>query len=149
MVLLDQVCEGEFFNAILPHKKERRYWLERFRQAADHKREIWDYQWTFAMWTQNSMAIIPEVNLISNIGYNEQGTHTKSEKDLFANLPMEAMRFPLKHPKYMIRNHVADKFTTDIAFIHSKLHAVKFMVRKWLLQMEKTRQHTVDADRTE
>jgi hypothetical protein len=146
MQFLREVNGVGLIEAILPNKNERRYWLERFRQAEAHKRDIWDYQWTFAIWMQNAMTIIPEVNLISNIGYNEEGTHTKSDKDLFANLTLEAMEFPLNHPLFMIRHHKADKFTTDIAFIHGKLHAVKFLVKRWFLKREKELQQALDQE---
>jgi hypothetical protein len=145
MKLFDEVLAGNCLEAILPNNNERRYWMERFRQASAHKREIWDYQWTFAIWMQSAMAIIPEVNLISNIGYNAQGTHTKSENDLFANLPTEPMPFPLEHPELVVRNKAADKFTTDIAFIHSKGHALRFLIKRWALEREKNYRN--DANR--
>lgn len=135
--LFPEISSNGWLEAIIPDKKERVYWSERFQQAAANKREIWDYQWTFAMWIQSAMAIIPEVNLISNIGYNKDGTHTKNDKDLLANLPIGAMSFPLKHPNFMIHNHTADRFVTDIAFIHSKAHAIKFIIKKWMLDKEK------------
>jgi hypothetical protein len=146
--LLPHVNSGDWFEAVLPDRYERRYWLARFQQAAAHKREIWDYHWTFAIWSQSALTIIPEVNLITNIGYNEQGTHTKSDNDLFAMIPSYPMQFPLVHPEFMIRHHVADRFTTDIAFIHSKFHALKYLVRRFLLRMEQKASATKPGDLT-
>lgn len=79
--------------------------------------DVWDYQWIFNCWVQNAFAILPNVNLISNIGWGENSTHTRSLDNPSANLPTEAMTFPLAHPPYMTRNREADKFTLENHFV--------------------------------
>jgi len=81
--------------------------LERAYTESSHA-DYWDYQWMFACWAQSGLAIVPTVNLISNIGFGADATHTKSVSDGRANLPTAAMRFPLQHPPYMIRNRDVD-----------------------------------------
>ncbi|MCA1632211.1 MAG: glycosyltransferase family 2 protein [Acidobacteria bacterium] len=66
----------------------------------------WDYQWAFACWTQHALAVLPERNLISNIGFGAMATHTKAVSRE-ANIPVEAMEFPLRHPPYMVHNREA------------------------------------------
>ena len=51
----------------------------------------------YAAWKRRSLTILPEVNLVSNIGYGPEATHTK-KLDPFANLATEPMEFPLRHP---------------------------------------------------
>ncbi|MGB0368264.1 MAG: glycosyltransferase, partial [Flavobacteriales bacterium] len=41
----------------------------------------WDYQWNAHLLISNSLAIVPEKNLVENIGFDEHGTHTKSKPD--------------------------------------------------------------------
>lgn len=72
------------------------------------KVDTWDNQWTFAMWLAQGLAILPAVNLISNIGFGANATHTRKANSAVANQPTEAMEFPLKHPVQITRNRAAD-----------------------------------------
>jgi hypothetical protein len=82
--------------------------------AAD-KLHIWDYQWTFACWQNDGLCILPQVDLVSNIGFNTDGTHTVRQNQ-FANLPLSEIHFPLKHPDQIIRDRRADIFSQQSKF---------------------------------
>jgi hypothetical protein len=77
--------------------------------------DYWDYQWTFAIWSQSGLSLCPNPALVSNVGYREDGTHTKSANTLWANLPAGEMEFPLRHPPYVVRNREADHFFLQLA----------------------------------
>ena len=71
----------------------------------------WTYQSGMAMALQNQMAIIPRVNLVTNIGLTADSTHAvnnlkKLDKKTRAyfNLPIKRMEFPLIHPEYVIED---------------------------------------------
>jgi hypothetical protein len=72
--------------------------------------DFWDYQWIFSFWLNNGLSIHPSVNLHSNLGFRQDGTHTRYSKSKWANLPTEKMNFPLIHPPYMFPNSDADKY---------------------------------------
>ena len=72
------------------------------------KTDSWDNQWTFAMWLAQGLAVLPAVNLISNIGFGATATHTKKSNSAIANQPTEPMDFALKHPATIDRNRDAD-----------------------------------------
>lgn len=59
--------------------------------------DTWDFQWSFAIWKSNAKCITPNVNLISNIGFGIEATHTSGTNPR-ANLPTAALRFPLSAP---------------------------------------------------
>jgi hypothetical protein len=69
--------------------------------------DYWDFQWNFAIWSQSGLAIFPNQILVSNVGYRADGTHTKSTNQ-WSNLPVEEMKFPLRHPPCIVRNREAD-----------------------------------------
>jgi len=71
--------------------------------------DYWDYQWTFAVWLQNGLAILPKANLIHNIGFGEHATHTKSLKDRRCSLPTAEIAFPLQHPPSVVWNKENDR----------------------------------------
>lgn len=72
------------------------------------KVDTWDYQWQFASRINGRLAVMPNVNLISNIGFGPEATHT-TENNSFANLPLIPVNFPLKHPSMLFANKALDK----------------------------------------
>lgn len=64
------------------------------------KREIsaWDYQLLFCTWLNNGVAILPNTNLISNIGFRTDSTHTLDKDSKLANIPTYPI-LPLTHPE--------------------------------------------------
>jgi hypothetical protein len=88
------------------------HWAEKFDDAhrTGGKIDYWDYQWLFSTWAQNGLCIMPNVNMISNIGFNEEATHTKWAGNRWARLPLQEMPFPLQHPPSVVRDKEADDF---------------------------------------
>ncbi len=66
------------------------------------RNDVWDFQWLFCRLAHFSYSIVPNRNLISNIGFNEYATHTLKSSDLMAGLPTYKMDFPLKHTEFKI-----------------------------------------------
>jgi hypothetical protein len=85
------------------------FWSEKFDM--NYKLGIrvvgWDWPWLFACWANHGLSIMPSVNLVSNIGFGEDATHTKKPDRRF-NFPTAEMNFPLNHPLYMIRDTEAE-----------------------------------------
>ncbi len=105
-----------WLNTVLDTPAAVAYWQQIFDEVYDaDKLHIWDYQWTFACWQNDSLCILPQVDLVSNIGFNLEGTHTLRSNQ-FANLPLGKMQFPLRHPPDMIRDCHADLFIQNSKF---------------------------------
>ena len=58
------------------------------------------------------MSVLPTVNLISNIGFGADATHTLGQSKQ-ANREKHHMNFPLAHPIEVSKNIRADQFTYD------------------------------------
>jgi hypothetical protein len=88
------------------------HWAEKFEGAfrAGGKVDYWDYQWLFSTWAQNGLCIMPNANLISNIGFNDEATHTTWAGSRWARLPLQEMPLPLQHPPVVVRDKEADDF---------------------------------------
>lgn len=71
----------------------------------------WDGQWTFACWANRGLGIVPAKNLVSNIGFGADATHTTQES-CDAELPTGSLG-SISHPEHMIRNREADAFTFE------------------------------------
>ena len=84
------------------------------------KIDAWDYQWFYANWKYERLRIMPNINLICNIGAGEAATHAKFKSDIF-DLPTFDLEFPLAHPIAIKPNFLADCYTA----IHSYSIGVK------------------------
>jgi hypothetical protein len=102
---------GKFVNG----RQATRYWTDIFHSVYAGKIDTWDYQWLFACWMQNALTVLPAVNLVSNIGFHAEATHTK-EDSRFANLATQHMTFPLKHPADVVPDTECDAFTQRAMF---------------------------------
>jgi len=107
--------EGGWLKDLLGLQDEVDYWTAIF--DAVHRGEIdtWDYQWLFASWVESGLCILPRVNLVSNLGFGSDATHTATANP-FAALPAREMRFPLDHPPFLIRDADCDRSTYEVMF---------------------------------
>lgn len=79
----------------------------------------WDYQLSFTMFKYNKLCIIPNINLITNIGFGNEATHTNDENDVVANL--EKYEFDsLVHPSKIEVNIEADMYSANRFFNYEK-----------------------------
>lgn len=115
MKLWSQVRDGGWLNDLLLDSTAVRYWAQIFQAAYEGRVQTWDYQWLFTCWMQNGLTALPNTNLVSNIGFGLEATHT-SGRSPFACIPVEPMSFPLKHPPFIIRDARADQFTQKVHY---------------------------------
>lgn len=97
---------------ILEDPREARYWSSAFNNFFTENRvDTWDYQWTYTCWSNNGLSIVPNVNLVSNIGFGEDATHTSSDSGRGVSaLPVQSLD-DIQHPTFMIRDVLADRYT--------------------------------------
>lgn len=88
--------------------KEQEYWMKRFEGVKKGEFNTWDYQWVFACWNNEGISISPNYNLVTNIGFGGEATHTHSEIPT-ANMPLEKPE-KIIHPGKIKINREADNF---------------------------------------
>ena len=113
-VELQNFNKSYFIEDMFDDKKTIKFWKDRFQDIKLQKIDTWDYQWTFQMWKQKQLTILPNVNLIKNIGFGEDATHTINEND-FSNIEYSHLAVK-KHPVEIIQNKEADKYTSKRMF---------------------------------
>lgn len=77
-VNLDQLSsfnQNELDGAFMS-KKVKNFWLRKAIQIRQGKIDTWDYQWAFTLFLNNALAAVPNKNLIRNLGFSEEATHT-------------------------------------------------------------------------
>lgn len=77
------------------NKAEANWWYFKVKeiQKDKSKKSYWDYQMQIHLFRNNALTIHPAVNLISNIGFDSEGTHTtwndgRGDKSVFPILPL-------------------------------------------------------------
>ncbi|AFZ36681.1 methyltransferase FkbM [Stanieria cyanosphaera PCC 7437] len=111
MKLWPQIRDDNWLQSIIEEPHTAKYWQKIFQNVYEDKINSWAFRWTFACWLQSGLTVLPNVNLVSNIGFGSESTHTTKAKNIFANLAVEEMDFPLQHPPFVIRDAQADRFT--------------------------------------
>ncbi|TZF86012.1 N-acetyl-alpha-D-glucosaminyl L-malate synthase BshA (plasmid) [Pedobacter sp. BS3] len=83
-------------------------WCDIFHRLKQGMIDTWDYQVGISNFFNNGLCIIPNYNLVSNIGFRADGTHTFASDDPNANLPLEPLPHSIEHPRYILPEKQAD-----------------------------------------
>ena len=76
--------------------------------------DTWDYQWVFTCLINNGLIIIPNNNLINNIGFNIDATHTTWKKTSISQV--RSIGEEIIHPEYMLCDSEAERYQFDYYF---------------------------------
>lgn len=130
MQSLNNFIEKKIGYNIWKNKRIVNYWIKQFKKVADNKIDTWDYQWNYCLLVNNGLSILPNFNLVENIGFHPEATHTKEIG--FKNLRNE-ISFPLKHPNFFVPDMKADSYTFKKHFKQKILTKLFIKLKKYLL----------------
>lgn len=85
----------EAIDKALGKKVYREYYKTIFDKCDEKQTHMWDYQWFFAKTLNNTLTVVASLNQVSNIGFDEEGTHTLGPSRL-ANFPLYSIPMPMK-----------------------------------------------------
>lgn len=91
----------------------------------------WDYQWIYTCWRNNGLTIAPSKNLVRNIGFSDEATHTLGYDRFRSNLVLNNIRLPLVHPDNLQVNWRADKFISTHWFHASWASLLKAFILRF------------------
>lgn len=78
---------------ILPHKEWIYKWQYLFDGTKSGKIDTWDYQWVYTCLKNQQYCIRPNLNMINNIGFNENATHTSQAPHIrLSNIKVDALK---------------------------------------------------------
>lgn len=94
----------------------REYWRYIFDSTYNQQpQDIWDYQFFFSCYNKRQMSVVPNVNLISNIGDGIDATHT-TDSDEKLRMMTHDLTFPLRHPQKKQRNKPYDDCVQETCY---------------------------------
>lgn len=103
----------ENIKKISENKNVQNYWAGVLDRMKKGEINTWDYQWMFCIVKNNGLCINPSKNLVSNIGFGEDSTHTSDKDNPLANMPVCGID-EIIHPKEIkIDREAADYIFKD------------------------------------
>jgi hypothetical protein len=103
--------ERRWLETFVENPTEVRYWTAIFDDLYRGRIDTWDYQWLFACWQCDGLSVIPNENLITNIGVGPDATHLKEHYSTVGIPTTELTEFT--PPTAIIRDKEADRFTFE------------------------------------
>jgi|GEM_PF-1126017 hypothetical protein len=92
------------------------YWHLIFSAVNKLKINSWAYRWTYSCWKNSLLTIIPQKNLVTNIGVGKNASNTRFKSSIL-NMNSISIKFPLIHPKKIVVNKKLDKITEKNLYI--------------------------------
>ncbi len=114
--------KAKMLEYIFENPDERQLWEQRFDLAFNGEIDTWDFQWFYNCWTQSGLAITPSINMVSNLGFHPEATHTKTpfERSILANRSAIEMEGTIRHPQFIVRHREADAYIFEACFAPDK-----------------------------
>ena len=122
---MDAKAFGKIVYELTQNKVEANWWYFKVLEIKQDrsKKSYWDYQMQIHLFNQHAYTIHPQKNLISNIGFDAEGTHTWGD-DGRADRPTNPI-LPLRHP---------EKIYVDVTNDHAAIWA-RANSQGWLKDM--------------
>ena len=94
-----------------------------------NKIDTWDHQWAFAIELNRGTNINPNVNLIENIGFGDNATHTQEKSNSLKQYMHNGSIDQMIHPDVMIVNLEADTFFKNLTKPTNLLSSLKLNIK--------------------
>jgi len=103
------------WHRLVPDSVERRYWERIFERVQKCEIDSWAYPWTASVWHHGGLTATPNVNLVSNIGFGPESTHTASPDSPYSAMQTTEIG-EIIHPIIVAQDHCADRFVFETVF---------------------------------
>ena len=121
MISYKHFKHNNLMKNLVSSSDEQSYWNNIFDAVSSGTIDTWDYQWTYTVWSNSGLSILPNDNLISNIGFGPGATHTTDLDSQHSKIPRLDLSFPLAHPQFLVKDIAADIYTSKRMFVKPNL----------------------------
>lgn len=137
-----EVKQKGYLNGHFSSLYERHYYQYVFERMYKNdekicRQNVWSYQWQFACKIHSGLVIVPNSNLVVNLGIGVEATNTTNPKGVGNNLKLEVMEFPLRHPEFVMmdKQRVKRDFRDNNTSVSSRIRSnIKRVVPKPVLE---------------
>lgn len=121
-------CRDPVLSDVFSENFAQLAWERRLTRAAEGSLNSWATPWLFTVWQCSGLAAVPATNLVSNIGFGEDATHTKGSGGARDARVAEEVHFPLQHPPIVANPELDAAITRDI---HGIQRPLALHLRAW------------------
>ena len=93
---IDLLKHSDEFSNFFLKKKHLNYWIRHFRHIKKNAIDTWDAQWQYSILYNGGIVVSPNINMIENIGFGIDATHTSSNDKRF--IPVGEISSTLRCP---------------------------------------------------
>ncbi len=122
---------GQGLERLFSRRSIQDFWKGNFDEAIHGDGSVWDYQWVYQNFKHDRLAIVPNQNLIENIGFGVGATHTKARN---SRMPAVARDNPVEitHPALILPCAAADDYTCRHQLRLGRFHDLKQFAKRVL-----------------
>ena len=117
MKLFPAFVDQEVIKNIYSSKKIQNEYIRTFGNTYYGVWNCWDRRWMFAIYINNGLSVVPNSNLIANIGFGKGASAEYYEDDVAINMPTQKIK-EIIHPVFMVPNREADEHYHLKIFTH-------------------------------
>ena len=115
-------------ESLFDRRVVRWFWKYNFGSVITGRVNTWDYQWTYHNLKRDALAVVPNMNMVENIGFGDAATHTsrghQSVPSADGNLCGK-----LVHPHFILPSREADDFTYRSHLKLGRFHSAKQLAK--------------------
>jgi hypothetical protein len=122
--------DSGLLESIFEDPLERDYWSSIWqRLLVTGQPDTWDYQWTLACLSNSGLTALPNSNLVTNVGFGEDATHTSG--GCILAIPVNSLP-NFSSPSFILRDRIADRFTFASVYMPLNWRTVFTRVKGWI-----------------
>jgi hypothetical protein len=107
------------------------YWKDQLDAVYYNKIDTWDFQFYYMMWSNSYLSVIPNNNLILNLGYNNNATHTNGFVPNFVKLmELQILNFPLNQNLIIRQDFKFDELVSISVYQISFFTTIKCKIKR-------------------
>jgi hypothetical protein len=103
------------WRARMKDSRERYHWETVFDNVYTGQTDSWALPWMASVWRAGGLTATPQVNLVTNIGFGPEATHTKQSGSKLS-IPSEGLGNHIVDPNEIRAHEEADRYVFETVF---------------------------------
>jgi hypothetical protein len=109
------------------------FWQKTIRNLNKGELNTWDYNWTIFNLNSSHLSIVPHVNLVQNIGFDRDSTHTFTD-NYGLSIKVGKINLPLECKTTIRPNQEYDSFLSNKFYKFITIEKQIHYIKKWLIK---------------
>ena len=128
MTHLNTLAASSSARSLFSKKKYLDFWIKHCGHIGMKNIDTWDAQWQYSILYNSGIVISPNINMIENIGFGADATHTTSKNTHI--LETKTLNVPIQHTSSLSVDMVADAKLMDKLYIRNFWQRVLSRIKK-------------------